>query len=247
MCIAIKVQGSGDRGAGNGKTQGALKVWVGSNLFQAGAPEQVEHRPALVVVMFQEQPAPWRQSIPAPRDDQTQGVEAIASPIERQAWFMRPHDRLQGRPDGRRDVWRVGDDQIETPPPGMQRLPPAALQQLDPGSPATALEIPRSLAERCIAAVHRQALTRWPEACQGHRQAARPGAEIGPAGRRPISPQRLGQLHQQLGLRAGNEHPRSHDQLEIPPGATLEQVLKGFRELEMALPEDGELVEGYRQ
>ena len=83
------------------------------------------------MVVLQQQPAAWGQGLGGSLANAANRIEAIKAPIQGPGRFVVAYHRLQGRPNGRGDVRGIGNHQLQLPPKGLQRLPPAAQQQLN--------------------------------------------------------------------------------------------------------------------
>jgi len=161
-------------------------------------------------------------------DDDPDVVEAFGSRGQRAAGLERERRSIEVGIT-RRDVGRVGQDQVEWRLPG-QGLEPGSFPQADP----------RRTQQLCVAAGHGEGPWRYvrrhqsglgPGQGDGDGDGAAAGAEVGHAGRCVGAQQGECPFHQQFGLRARYQHVGCHPQAQGPELLPAEDLRDGFARL----------------
>lgn len=224
----------------------AFKVVPGLHILEATALEQEPHGIGLIVVMLKQQPPPGSQGPWSLQRNCADRFQAIETTIEGETGLVKTHHRIQALDLGGGDVRRIAHDQLQTPPPGLQSTPPRTEVKRDPILHLADPQILVGLGEGLRTAIHGVSQAAGEKAGQGKREATRASAEVGPVvdpSCREARGHLLRQIREQFGFLARDQHVRAHLDLQIPPGASPNEILQGNVIAAMAPPKIFDLPE----
>ena len=197
---------------------------MADDVTQARVLQERAHRRALIVPVFEQQPAAGREVAGGRGGDAPDGIEAVGAGGERRTRFEAHIAPAEMRVAGAH-IGRVAHDQLEPHP--RERGEPVTRAELHVGDTEARGVFARE-AERGLGDVGGDDVEPRPLAREGERDRARAGTEIGdgPSGVRGDMRQRL--LHQQLGFGARDKRRRRDLQVQRPELAPAREIGNGL-------------------
>jgi hypothetical protein len=126
---------------GTGKASMPFKIKVALPINQPMCGQEIQHLRTLIVVMLQQQPPTWCQSSRGVLDEAADAGQSVVASIQGQARFMISHNHIEVIHFVGWDVGRIGQDELQTSPPGLKGSKPISLDQIHPIGETSPLQI----------------------------------------------------------------------------------------------------------
>jgi hypothetical protein len=219
----------------------AFEIGMGLHVQQSVVSEQRDHGWALIVMVFQEQPATWCQGSWGLCDKAANASQAVATAIESQARLVIAHNGIQLIHRFAGDVRRVGEHQGQLAPPRCDSVKPISRDQAHAVVKANLAEIAPGLPQGGGAQINRQPMAIREGSGQSQGQAATSSAQIRPDKpprvlASPLAPEIDSQINHAFRFWPWDEHPGPNLKGKVSPETLANQVLKGHRFGEVLMP-----------
>ena len=157
-----------------------LKISDRADLRQTRVPHQLHHETTLVVVVFNQKPAPGSKPGRPSIHNSSDRIQTVLSPTQGQMRFMVPNNGVETLNHRPWDVRRIADHQIQASPPAPQGRPPRPEVKSAIVTRGATLKIAFRQAQSFGAEIDAMPRCRRPSASQTHGDGPRTSAEVSP-------------------------------------------------------------------